>query len=91
MTPDPKQIETQLCDFLRSGILAEGVGFDAETPLSEAGVDSFSIVQVLLFIERKFGVIVPESYLTRENLRTVRALSARVGELLSVKKPGASE
>ena len=71
----PQHVGEALCDFLRTEVLAEGVAFDAATPLSELGVDSLSIVEVLLFVERHFGVSVPESHLTRANLHSVDALA----------------
>jgi acyl carrier protein len=39
------------------------------------GLDSFSLVELLLFCERTFGVVVPESQLTHENLESIAALS----------------
>ena len=71
----PRDVGEALCDFLRTEVLAEGVVFDAATPLSQLGVDSLSIVEVLLFVERRFGVSVPESHLTRANLHSVAALA----------------
>jgi acyl carrier protein len=72
---DPQAVSRQLCDFLRAEILAEGIAFDEATPLAQLGVDSLSIVEMLVFIERRFGVGMPESALTHANLRSVSALA----------------
>jgi len=68
-------ISSEICDFLRTNVLAEGVSFDENTPLSLLGIDSFSIIEMLLFIERRFNIIVPESELTPDNLKSVAALA----------------
>ena len=72
-----------VCGYIRDFILAEGVALDSQTRLSDLGVDSVSLVEILLFIERRYGVTVPDEQLTRENLKTVAALAEcvrRIGE-----------
>ena len=61
MTPekDPKIIAAKLCEFARTNFVAEGVEFDENSPLSEAGIDSFALVELVLFCERVLGVRVP--------------------------------
>jgi acyl carrier protein len=78
---DPQSIADQLCRFARTQLLAEEAPFDAHTPLTDAGLDSFSLVELLLFSERTFGVSVPESHLTRENLDTLAALGRCIADL----------
>jgi acyl carrier protein len=80
--PDVGEIRDQVCDFLRSDLVAEGASFDGDTPFNEMGVDSLSLVAILLFIERRFAVTVPESQLTRQNLKSAAALSRCVHALL---------
>jgi acyl carrier protein len=76
--PAQQAIAEALLDFLRATILAEGVAVDETTALSQLGVDSVSLVELLLFIERRFDVVVPERELTATNLATIAALSACV-------------
>ncbi|HWZ22952.1 MAG TPA: acyl carrier protein [Cytophagaceae bacterium] len=64
----------ELCAFISENILAGDVAVQADTILSEIGVDSFSIIEIILFIERKFGVAIPHESLTPENLVSVDAL-----------------
>ncbi len=73
--PDPATICDQICGFLRTSVLDEHIDLTAESRLSDLGVDSVSLVALLLFIERRFGVMLPESALTRENLETVETLA----------------
>jgi acyl carrier protein len=54
---------------------------DAHTLLSDAGVDSFALMELVLYLERRFGVVVPVDRLTREHTRTAHALGCCVAEL----------
>ena len=73
MTPetDPKKIAAKLCEFARTNFVAEGVEFDENSPLSQAGIDSFALVELVLFCERVLGVRVPDSHLTGANLASM--------------------
>jgi len=46
------------------------------------GIDSFSTVEIILFIERKFGVAIPDEKLIPDNFKTLNALAAIVLELM---------
>lgn len=83
MTPetDPKKITAQLCEFARTNFVAEGTDFDENSPLSQAGIDSFALVELLLFCERVLGVRVPDSHLTGSNLASMAALASCIAEL----------
>ena len=83
MTPetDPKKIAARLCDFARTNFVAEGQEFDENSPLSQAGIDSFALVELLLFCERNLGVRVPDSHLTGANLTSLASLAKCISEL----------
>ena len=72
---DINAISKELCQFISANILAEGVVLDNETILGNIGVDSFSIIEIILFIERKYGVVIPDESLLPENLKSVSALA----------------
>ena len=76
---------------MRSEILAKGVDFNEDTPLSDLDVDSLSLIEILLFIERRFGVRVPESHLTHENLHSVTTLADCVCDMASDHDPSFEE
>ena len=78
---DPKIIADKLCEFARANFLADGVEFNEHSPLAEVGIDSFALVELLLCSERTFGVRVPESHLTRNNLVSVATLASCIAEL----------
>lgn len=83
MTPpkDPKTIAEQLCQFARTNFVADGTPFDEQSPLAEAGIDSFALFEMLLYGERTFGVRLPPSHLTRTNLASVATMADCIAEL----------
>ena len=78
---DPQNIARQLCQFARANFVADGKAFDEHSPLAEAGIDSFALFEMLLFGERTFGVRLPPSHLTRNNLASVATLARCMAEL----------
>jgi len=85
MTPqkDPKIIAEQLCEYARTNLVADGAAFNEHSPLADAGIDSFALMELLLYCERTLGVRVPDSHLTCFNLSSVSALSRCVAQLAS--------
>ena len=78
-----EDIATRLCSFLQDNILADGLDITVTTELSSIGVDSFSLMEVILFIERSFGVILPAESLTPKNIASVQSLSQCCSTLLN--------
>jgi acyl carrier protein len=79
---DTNIIITEIKKYIENNILAETVHIDADTNLKQAGIDSFSTVEIILFIERKFGVSIPDEKLIPDNFKTLQALAATVLELM---------
>ena len=71
-----EEIADQLCGFLRENVLAPNIEVTADTALTDIGVDSFSLMELVLFIERKFGLELPAESLSPENIASVGTLSA---------------
>ena len=72
----------EIQQYIEKNILSEGVQLDAGTNLKQAGIDSFSTVEIILFIERRFGASIPDEKLVPENFKTIQALAAIVLELM---------
>lgn len=72
--PDPSFLEQELLELVEERLL-DGAPLDVTSQLAEAGLDSMAIVQLLLLIEDRFGLWVPEEDLTRENFSCVRSLA----------------
>jgi len=77
-----KEIEKELLHFLKTSILAEKVDLSETDELRSIGVDSFSIVEIILFIERKFGLILPDNQLLPENFKSIESIASLVSKAL---------
>ena len=75
-------IQNDLIGFLRESITSENLEFNADTPLSSLGIDSFNLIQIILFIERHFKVSLPDTALTQENLKTVATVALCVHSMV---------
>lgn len=75
----------EVCRVLREFLVSQVLGGTAplldETPLADVGVDSFALMETVLFIERRYGIVIPVERLTREHVRTVRSLGLCVASL----------
>lgn len=80
---ETQEIEIKLLDFLKREVFAAEVAVNPETDLVAAGFDSMSLVRMLLFIETDYGFWIPESEITADALRNVRALAATITRLLN--------
>jgi acyl carrier protein len=72
------KIAEQLCEFIRTNVVGEGVEVGPDTPFEKLGLDSFSIIEIVLFIERKYGVTIPDNELNKEILFSADTLAACV-------------
>ncbi|MBK8611248.1 MAG: acyl carrier protein [Chitinophagaceae bacterium] len=79
---DSNIIVEEIKKYIQQNILAETVQIDANSNLKQAGIDSFSTVEIILFIERKFGVSIPDEKLLPENFKTLQSLATIVQELM---------
>jgi acyl carrier protein len=68
-------IEEHLCEFIKSNLVGEGVPVAGDTPFEKLGLDSFSIIEIILFIERKYGITIPDKELSKENLFSAASLA----------------
>lgn len=80
-----QEIETKLLDFLKREVFAPEVVVTPETDLVAEGFDSMSLVRLLLFIETDYGFWIPESEITGDALRNVRALANTIARLLNAR------
>ena len=78
---DINSIIAEIKNYIEMNILASDVKIDANTNLQDAGIDSFSTVEIILFIERQYGVVITDDKLVPENFKTLNALAATVMEL----------
>jgi len=68
-------LETALSKFIEENLVAEGINIMADTDLGALGLDSFSLIEIVLFLERKFDIELPDELLVSENVGSVRAIA----------------
>ena len=79
----PERVERELLAAVRERLIDPDVEMGPTTPFAAVGLDSMAVMQLLLLIEESFGLWLPESGLTRENLRDVRSLAGVVASYLA--------
>ena len=72
------RIATRLLGHIRSDLLETDESFGVDSDLFAAGLDSMSIMQILLFIEEEFAVRLPDGAVTRATFGTARHLAEAI-------------
>ena len=68
-----------ISEFIQLNFISDGSEIDADTSFSESGVvDSVGMLEVILFIEERFGVTVDDRDVTREQFDSIAGLAAYV-------------
>jgi acyl carrier protein len=80
---EEKHILADIRDFIQGHILAAGQALLEDTDLKEAGIDSFSMVEIILFMERQFAISIPDEELVPEHFRNLQSLTRLVSRLSS--------
>lgn len=83
---DESVIEEQLRAFLAENFILEdgGKGLERDESLTQSGVlDSMGVLELIMFIEEKFGVAIPEEDTLPENLDSIERVVSYVSNRLS--------
>lgn len=75
---DTLTIEREIKKFITDNILSGDVVVDSGTLLQDAGMDSYSIVEIILFIERQYNVSIPNDLLSPENFESIGAIARTI-------------
>ena len=73
--------EAKLLAIMSSDILEIAPGFAVTDDLFEAGLDSMSIMRLLIQVENAFGCRIPVAQVNRENFSTVSKIAALIPEV----------
>src|SRR4029077_20969890 len=70
-----------ILDYLRGSVLLDPAEeIPLEQSLLEAGIlDSYGIVDLMTFLEREFGLTIPDEDVTKEKLGSIRKMARYVG------------
>ncbi len=71
-------ISQEILNFLEKNILSDGIKLTFTNNLSDFGIDSYSIVEIILFIERKFNVEIPDEHLLPDNFVSIDTIASTV-------------
>jgi acyl carrier protein len=74
--PEIDDIAKALKSFVSGAIVDNTIDFDTHTVLSTLGIDSFSLIEIVLFIERQYGVVLTDESLTPDNLKSIHSIAA---------------
>ena len=84
--PSIEKICAELCQFISTSILADGIALDKNAELKNIGVDSFSLIEIVLFIERQYGIVLADESLVPENLFSVESIANCTFHQLTIAK-----
>ena len=90
---DPKTLEgvgEQLVALVKQTLGAKATlphPFPVEQQLSDLGVSSLKMVNLMLAVEIEFDIAIPQSDITPENFHSVAAIETLVVRILSQRKP----
>lgn len=87
MTSTNDDIREQIFDLLRNRLRLQQRQQDLEidSSLQALGLDSMTAIELLLDLERTFGIVLPDALLTAETFRTPATLEVAVRSLLGAK------
>lgn len=71
-------VEQKLVQEIATILCADPAAVKPDVPLPSLGLDSMGFVEILVFIEKTFGLRLTESGLNREDFQTIRALANRI-------------
>ncbi|MEO6637450.1 MAG: acyl carrier protein [Ginsengibacter sp.] len=80
-------VQNKLVEFLRGGVFSAQIQVDENTDLIASGFDSMSLVSLLVFIEKTYGIWIPQGEITEANLQNPGTLAAAVVRLLNEQPP----
>ena len=82
-------MKAELASFIEQKLVGNDrrIAISEKTPLIEEGIiDSMGLLQIVLFLEERAGVRVPDDEVSPENFETIEAIEGLVTRLQSHRK-----
>jgi acyl carrier protein len=73
--PPREELERVLLEFVNAEIMSRGKPIAAHDDFATAGVDSLALLKILLLVETRFGIVVPDEDLLDANVGSVATLA----------------
>jgi acyl carrier protein len=70
-----EEISRQLLTFIKTNIVDPTTEVNLDTPFNKLGIDSMTIIELVLFLERKFKITLPETELIPSNFKSITTLA----------------
>lgn len=70
-----ENIVNEISLFVETEIIDQSFSFDNSLSFKDLGVDSLAIIQIILFVERQYGIKIETEDLTPKNLESVNTLA----------------
>ncbi len=74
MSVDKAKIQEELSSYLHKRFLAKDVTLVPMATFSDFGIDSMTVVELVMYIEERFGIEIPADQLTGHNLKSLDSL-----------------
>ena len=74
-----QSLESKIAKYISEELVSDtgGVAIESDTPLLEPHIiDSLSLLKLVLFLEKQFGIAVGQDELVPENFTTIRTICA---------------
>lgn len=75
MAVTQQEISSSVSDYLKKRFLAKEVVFDPAQKFADFGIDSMTVVELVMYIEEEFSIVIPADQLTGDNLSSLETLS----------------
>ena len=76
-----QKLKTELMQLVEGHLVDFGRTLSAEDDLFNAGLESMGIMQLIIQIEERLGIVIGDADVTRDNFASVTALAALVVRL----------
>jgi acyl carrier protein len=74
-------LEEGVLAMIAGHLIDSGRKLCAESDLFAEGLDSMGIMQLMILIEQRYGVVIPAGEVTRENFSTARGMASLIRRL----------
>lgn len=75
MSVSVEAVEAALLEFVTKDVLLRKEPIGRDVDVFDAGFDSLSLSRVLVFIEERFGVLVPEQDVVIDEIATIASMA----------------
>ncbi|MDB4655888.1 phosphopantetheine-binding protein [Flavobacteriales bacterium] len=75
MAHNQQDIINSVSEYIKKRFLAPNVTLNSADKFADFGIDSMTVVELVMYIEEEFGIVIPADQLTGENLASIDSLT----------------